>query len=280
MIARIFPRRTKLTPIDNDVFIGYPDLLTPYYDQVDISVTFSYDRQKAEQMAVMWERYADKVCIGGVAYGDRGDTFIAGQYLKFGAVITSRGCPNNSCWFCDVPDREGDIRELPIVEGWNLLDSNILACSDEHISSVFGMLEYSKHKYHQSIELTGGLEAKRLQDWHVNWLKILHPKQLFFAYDTEDDYDPLFFAGKMLDKAEIPFNSRRCYVLCGFNGDTKGKAENRMLRTIEVGFIPMAMVYRNNFGLYDYTWSKFQKYWTRPAIMRAEGLLRRNKCLR
>lgn len=226
-------------------------------------------------MAKSWERYADKINIGGVAYGDRGDIFVAGQYLKFGALFTSRGCPND-CWFCDVPDREGPIRELPICEGWNLLDSNILACSDNHIKNVFTMLEYSKHKYHQPISLTGGLEAKRLQDWHVGWFKILHPKQLFFAYDTKDDYDPLIQAGKMLNKAEIPFNSRRCYVLCGFVEDTKGKAENRMLATIKAGFIPMAMVYRDQDGLYDQSWSKFQKAWIRPAIMRAKGLYGRN----
>lgn len=272
MIARVFPRRTKLTPTDKDVYIGFPDLLTPHYDQVNISVTFSYDKQKAEQMAVSWERYCDKLTIGGIAYGDRGETFFAGQYLRFGALITSRGCPN-SCWFCDVPDREGDIRELPIQEGWNLLDSNILACSENHIKSVFNILEYSKHKYHQPVEFTGGLEAKKLQDWHVDFFKILHPKQLFCAYDTPDDYEPLIIAGQMLHKAEIPFNSRRCYVLCGFHGDTKDKAENRMLKTIKAGFIPMAMVYRNYNGSYDYSWSKFQKEWTRPAIMRAKGLL-------
>jgi hypothetical protein len=277
MIARVFPHRTNATPDDPLAFVGMPDLLTPeWFDEVHISVTFTYDLPLVDKLIEGWIMRTDRISLGGPATGMRGEQFIPGVYLKKGYVITSRGCPNNclNCWFCTVHEREGDIRELEIQEGWNLLDSNILACSENHIKNVFSMLEYSKHKYHHPIEFTGGLEARRLQDWHVNWLKILHPKQLFCAYDTEDDYDPLCQAGLMLDKAGIPFNSRRAYVLCGFHGDTKDKAENRMLKTIKAGFIPMAMLYRDENGIYNKDWTKFQKEWTRPAIMRAKGLIK------
>jgi len=138
--ARVFPRKTNLTPTDENAYVGPPDLLTPHYDEVRISVTFTYDKSYAEQLADQWNLYADKILLGGIAYGDAGTVFTPREYVKFGGVMTSRGCPN-ACFFCDVPDREGDIRELPITMGWNLLDSNILACSEEHIRAVFEMFK-------------------------------------------------------------------------------------------------------------------------------------------
>ena len=75
-----------------------------------------------------------------------------GLYLKHGYTITSRGCHNN-CWFCSVPKREGALRELPINDGWNILDDNLLACSENHIRAVFEMLKRQKHKP----EFTGGI---------------------------------------------------------------------------------------------------------------------------
>jgi hypothetical protein len=46
--------------------------------------------------------------------------------------------------------------------------------------------------------LPSGLEAARLRDWHVEILIDIRPKQMFFAYDTEDDYEPLVEAWRML----------------------------------------------------------------------------------
>ena len=36
-----------------------------------------------------------------------------------------------------------------------------------------------------------------LERWHAEALKVLKPKQLFFAYDTEDDLEPLRQAGRL-----------------------------------------------------------------------------------
>ena len=111
-----------------------PDDIT----EIHVSVTFTWDRPEAERLARIWKRYAP-VKIGGPAYDDPGSDFIPGMYLKKGYTITSRGC-NNKCWFCLVPKREGQLRELPITAGRNLQDNNILGCSEKHIRDVFAML--------------------------------------------------------------------------------------------------------------------------------------------
>ena len=92
-VARVFPRRTKLTP--DDAYVGLPPLGCPRYDEVHISVTFTWDIRAAERLAANWRPYADVVRLGGPAYGARGGEFVPGMYLKSGAVITSRGCPND-----------------------------------------------------------------------------------------------------------------------------------------------------------------------------------------
>jgi len=143
-IAKVFPRKTNASPDDKLSFFSPPPKILPEIDEVHVSVTFTYDIEKAEKLAKSWNHVAP-VKLGGPAFNDHGDIFVPGKYLKNGYVITSRGCPNN-CWFCDVHEREGNIRELPITEGYNLLDSNILACSIEHIRKVFKMLKNSLKK--------------------------------------------------------------------------------------------------------------------------------------
>jgi hypothetical protein len=187
------------------------------------------------------------------------------MYLKKGYVITSRGCPNR-CWFCGVWRREGeDIRELPITEGWNILDDNFLACSTEHINNVFLMLAKQKHRP----LFTGGMEAARLKLWHVQELAKLKPKELFFAYDTPEDREPLFEAGKLLLRNGFSRTRQnlRAYVLAGYPNDTFEAARKRFDECLEAGFIPMAMLYRDKSGKRDDAWVKFAWPWIRPAAM-------------
>ena len=265
-VIRIFPRKTRVTPEDEFVRIAQPPGFFDEADEVHISVTFTWDLPSAYKIAEQW-RHVAPVKIGGPATGMRGDDFEPGKYIKKGYVITSRGCPNK-CWFCSVWRREGqETRELPIVDGWNILDDNLLACSDDHIKNVFAMLARQKRK----AEFTGGLEAKRLKSWHAEELKKLKPKQLFFAYDTPDDLEPLKMAGELLQCVGFTkqSHSMRCYVLCGFNGDTFNKAEKRMRETVDAGFTPMAMLWRDKNGNKDAVWSRFQRQWVRPAIIHA-----------
>ena len=263
MIARVFPRRTKATPTDDYSFIGEPGLFTPDdIAEVHISVSFSWDLAEAERLAESWRRIAP-VKIGGPATGARGEAFEPGVYLQAGYVITSRGCPNR-CWFCGVPGREGEVRELPIREGRNVLDDNLLACSRPHVEAVFDMLEAQKGP----VKFTGGLEAKRLEPWHVGRLKDLRPKEIFFAFDTPDDLEPLIEARRLFRAAEYGNrNNLFCYVLIGFPGDTFAAAEDRLKKITRLDMCPMAMLYRDRAGGKPDDWRKFQRAWARPALI-------------
>lgn len=265
-IARVFPRRTTMTPTDELAYtdIQPPMLALPEIDEVHISVTFTWDIPIAERMAKAWGIVGVPVKVGGPAFNLPGGEFVPGLYVKEGCTITSRGCPNK-CWFCAVPKRENGLRELTVQDGWNLLDDNILACSDNHINSVFDMLKKQKHR----ALFSGGLEAKILKPWHAKRLFELNPERMYFAYDTPDDYEPLLEAGKLLRQEGYRMGQRSlgCYCLVGYKNDTFDKAEKRLRDTIMAGFFPYAMLYRDKAGERDEKWAKFQREWLRPAIV-------------
>ena len=240
-ILRVFPRKTNATPQDDYVAIGSPGLFIPDdISEIHISVTFSWDLLEAERLAYAWSRYGN-VKIGEPATGMRGEAFTPGLYLKHGYTITSRGC-HNHCWFCSVPKREGSLRELPINDGWNLLDNNILACSEQHIRAVFDMLKRQKHRP----EFTGSIEAKLLKSWHIDLFREVKPKQIFFAYDTPDDLPSLEHAAHLFREAGYGNRSiLRCYVLIGYPGDSSDFATKRLETVKALGFCPMAMLYRD-----------------------------------
>lgn len=263
MIVRVFPRRTNATPVDRYAYVGLPDFFVPDCEAVHISVTFSWDLQEAERLVREWKHVAP-VKIGGPATGMAGGDFEPGMYLKPGYTITSRGCPNR-CWFCEVWKREGAIRELPIRQGWNVLDSNLLACSERHIRAVFQMLRCQPRR----IRLTGGLETARLQDWHIDELLSLRLKIVFVAYDTPNDYEPLVVAAHKFQEAGLlgPAHKIRCYVLIGYPGDLFEAAESRLQSVCDLGIMPFAMLYRDHSGQRDPAWTHFQKLWARPHIV-------------
>lgn len=264
-IARVFPRRTRATPDDPLAFTGNPPLLSlPEIDEVHVSVAYTYDKPLAEELAYQWEMVGVPVKVGGPAYDDPGGEFVPGMYLKPGYTITSRGC-NNHCWFCMASRREGPLRELEIRDGWDILDNNLLQCSETHIRAVFEMLRRQPHRP----KFTGGLEAKEIKPWHCELLREAKPERMYFAYDTPDDYEPLVEAGRMLMEAGITPHSHvmACYNLIGYRGDTFDQAQKRLEQTIRAGFMPYAMLYRDEHGKVDREWAKFQREWLRPAIV-------------
>lgn len=264
-IARVFPRRTNATPDDALAFTTPPPKLLPAIDEVHISVAFTYDILKAEQLAESWQKTDLPVRMGGPAFNEAGGDFVPGLYMKKGYVITSRGC-HNRCWFCSVPAREGyKLRELPVTDGFNICDDNLLACSESHIKKVFTMLKNQEEKP----IFTGGLEAKLLKPWHVKLMREVKAKRMYFAYDTPDDYEPLVHAGKILQDGGISKSSRRayCYVLIGYRGDTMEKAERRLRDAWAAGFFPYAMLYRDEKGETNPDWRKFQRLWVRPQLV-------------
>lgn len=242
-----------------------PPTLFDQADRVEISVTFTYDLPLAEQLAAAW-RHVAPVEVGGPATGMPGGNFQPGRYLKRGYVITSRGCPNR-CWFCSVWRREGpQVRTLPIRDGYNVLDDNLLACPEDHIRRVFTMLAAQRERP----QFTGGLEAARLQDWHVDLLVKSRVKQAFFAYDTAADWEPLREAAKHLMSAIPPERKTwRCYVLIGHPQDTIAAAVARLVAVSRLGFMPCAMLYRDSEGRVDNEWKRFQRTWANPTICAA-----------
>jgi hypothetical protein len=277
-LIRVFPRRTKATPDDALAYVGPPDMFAEA-DEVHVSVAFTYDIPAAEQLAEQW-RYVASVQVGGVAYGARGEDFIPGRYIKRGYTFTSRGCPRK-CKFCSVPLRDPKPRLLPITDGWNILDDNLLATPREHVEAVFRMLR----RQNRRIEFTGGLEAKSLKDYQVDLLASLTPRpNMFWAYDPGDTYEVMESAAQRLLAAGFTRASHRmrCYVLIGYpasvsedgRDDTFEAAHARLLQMASLGFTPMAMLYRSEqagAGAPAPQWRAFQRLWARPAIIHARA---------
>jgi len=264
-VIRVFPRRTAATPDDVLAFTSPPPKTLPEADEVHVSTAFTYDLPKADALAEAWAKTGLPISMGGPAFNQPGGDFVPGLYLKHGYVITSRGC-NRRCWFCSVPAREGGkLRELPITSGHNVLDDNLLACSEKHIRGVFTMLKQQAKRP----VFTGGLEAALLQPWHVELLREVKAARMYFAYDTPDDYEPLVQAGRLLRDGGITKASHRatCYVLIGYPGDTMDAADTRIRAAWEAGFVPYAMLYRDDTGAVDADWSRFQRAWVRPEIV-------------
>lgn len=184
------------------------------------------------------------------------------MFLKSGVTITSRGCPNR-CGFCHVPRREGQIRELPIKDGWIVQDNNLLACSRQHIESVFEMLRRQPHP----INFNGGIEARRFQHWHRQLLDTIRLGEIWFACDTPGAlYDLEVVAWQT---AGISRNKKRCYVLIGQN-ETIAQAEKRLIDVYRLGFLPFAQLYQPEKPIiYPKEWTSFCRTWSRPAAYKS-----------
>lgn len=268
-IIRVFPQRTSFTPIDDYSFVGLPTLFIPEHEEVHISVAFTWDKDRAEQLKRNWQEATDKpVLIGGPAYGDPGNGFEAGRYLKRGITITSRGCPNN-CWFCMASQREGDIRELPIVEGNIIQDNNLLACSRNHINNVFDMLK-TKH----GICFKGGIDAYLLKDWHIERMQELKVKEVWLACDSRDHLSTVVDVIQRLRKAGFNQNKILCFVLIGFD---RAEETDRLMQLYSAGCLPFAQLYQPEERIeYSKDWRDFQRTWCRPAAYKT--LMKAKQC--
>jgi hypothetical protein len=271
-LIRVFPRKTKASPDDELAYFGPPDLFAEA-DEVHVDCTFTADKPKAERLAEQW-RHVAPVKVGGVAYGDRGLDFVPGKYIQHGYTFTSRGCPRR-CWFCGVWKAWPQPQPiLPLREGWNVLDDNLLACERPHVEAVFAMLRRQTRR----VEFTGGLEARALEDYQVGLLADLRPlPSCFFAYDPGDPFETLESAAKRMLAAGFTQASHRfrCYVLIGYPKDTFTAAEKRLRDMVRIGFTPMAMLWQPETESAEKwrppdEWRAFQRRWVRPAIIHAQ----------
>ena len=259
-IARVFPTRTSMTPTDVDAYFSHPKLNTHVYDEVHISCQFTWDMQKARDLAVQWRSYG-KVKLGGVAFdGESDQPFVSGMYLKKGITITSRGCVNN-CSFCMVRKELIEFDNFP--EGNIIQDNNILACSDHHWRLVLDMLKKQK-----AIEFKGGLEKYRITPKIAEDLRGLRIKSLWLACDQPNGIEPLRKAVTMLRKAGFTQNHIYCYVLIG---NDMAENEHRLRAVFEMGAMPFAQLFRNKENDIEYSkeWKRFARTWSRPAAYKA-----------
>lgn len=270
-IIRVFPRRTNATPDDDMTIVGRgPSLFDiDRVDEVHVSVTFDWDIELGEKLAEQWGQVAP-TRIGGPAMKDFGGEFVPGLYLKQGYLITSCGCPNR-CWFCRAWKTEGNqVRELEIKEGWNILDNNLLATSRMHQKAVFAMLSRQVHRP----MFTGGFEAARFTEWHVEQLIKLKPQVFTFSYDEELDWEPLVSVAKMLQDAGLAGkgvgHTCRVYVLVGYPHDSFEDAEQRLNQVCALHLMPMAMLYDKGRHLDESDrgkWITFQRQWAHPVLV-------------
>lgn len=265
-IARVFPhKKSVFTPTDPDCYFGKPPVWElPKYDEVHISVVFTWDKEWAETLALYWRKKGSwEVKIGGPAYGSPCIDFIPGRYVAPGVIFTSRGCPNK-CSFCFVPKIEGDFRELPIVPGNIIQDNNILACSDAHWDKLMSMLRTQR-----GIEFKGGLEARRLTEKRILDLRSLRIKSLWLACDSHSDIPTSTAAIRKLTKVGFTYSHIYVYCLCGKDEEEE---EARMHQVFLAGGVPFAQLYQspdNKKLEYSPEWKKFRKYWSRPASIKS-----------
>ncbi len=264
-IIRVFPRRTKWTPNDELSFMGEPPIIGKPPDlPVCVSCSFTWDINECERLYRAWKAHYSNVQIGGPAFGDAGNDFIPGRFIKNNVVITSRGCPKDCPW-CFVQEREGQIRELPITDGYIIQDNNLLACSIQHVRKVFNMLSTQRHA-----AVFMGMDAEYLTQEHVDMLNSIKVDRMFFAYDHWGSMYHMEKTAEMLSGYNR--DKKRCYVLINYyDNDSVIKAEKRLLKIWDLGFMPYSMLYRDDSMKKKHIskdWQDITRIFSRPAIMR------------
>lgn len=263
-IIRVFPRKTKWSPTDDLAFFDDPPLFDLPDLPVMVSVTFTWDIRRGRELSRSWTRRSNDVRIGGPAFDDPGREFTPGMFIKKGVTFTSRGCPKKCSW-CLVPRREGPLRELKITPGNIVNDNNILACSRPHFEAVCEMLKGQKN-----IQFKGGLDIGYLTPWHVEHFKKMRLDELWVACDNEAALKKLDNAADLLSDFSIA--KKRCYVMVGFDGETRKQARRRCEAVLAKGFLPFAQLYRGiDSGPLRGDWRNFCFYWSSPRYYRKEN---------
>ncbi len=272
---RVFPRRTSHTPTDDWAFVGDPPLFRPGPEtviDVSVSVTFTWDILEGQHLVEAWRQYYPLGRIGGPAFDDPGNTFTPGLYVRQGVTFTSRGC-GRGCPWCLVGQREGGLRLLPITDGWIIEDSNFLACPGPHRRAAYTMLARQPH----GAVFSGGLDARLVTDDIRAEFRDLRILDVFLAADTDDTLGPLERAVSRL--SFLGRERLRCYVLLAYGGETIEQAERRLKAVWEIGAMPHAQLYRppDRQIVYSPEWRHLARTWSRPAAMKAEMKLPRER---
>ena len=267
----VLAARTSMSPPpDATHCYGPPGLFRhERLERVLVSCTFTWDKVRAEWLGQQWQAQypgAD-VLVGGPAYGDPGGGFEPGKFLRPSCTITTRGCPG-CAHPCLVPQREGRLRCLRVKPGHIIQDNNLLAAPKEHIEEVLDMLDAQP----RAPVFSGGIEARRVNDWFVRRIAQMPSAEMWFAYDAPDELEPVREAVRQFEGVGFTRRHLRCYVLVGYEGDTPEAAERRLVEAWNAGTLPFAMLWRdeNAKARKQPEWSALVRSWTRPAAMFAE----------
>lgn len=271
-MIRVFPARNNWTPTDEMAFFGEPPMFMPGTPEtpVRVSCTFTWHRKEAERLRSAWAAFYNDVQVGGPAFDDPGGEFVPGRFMKAGCTITSRGCPKK-CGWCSVPHREGAQRLLEAIQpGWIVQDNNILATPEGHFERVFEMLRGQK----RAASFNGGLDKHFLQPWHVPYFDSITIGELWWAFDTAEDFKYLIRVKELF--SHVPMRKMRCYTMIGYEGETLAEAEKRIERVFELGFMPFSQLYQPPFAhvptkIYGADWKAVNRKWSRPAAYMGEG---------
>jgi hypothetical protein len=264
-VIRVFPERNKWTPDDEWSFVGDCPIFRPGTPDtpVMVSCTFTWWRNRAEQIASSWRVHYRNVQVGGPAYDDPGGEFTPGMFLKKGCTITTRGCPKK-CGWCKVPFSEGNQRLLKVKPGWIVQDNNLLAAPESHFAEVFEMLRGQG----RACFFNGGLDKHYLKPWHVPFFDSIPIGELWWAADVPDDYRWLIRVKELFP--HVPMRKMRCYTMIGYDGETLAEAEKRVEKVFDLGFMPFTQLYQPPTAdkptkIYGADWKAVNRKWCRPA---------------
>lgn len=215
------------------------------YDRIYASKVFTFTPD------INFDPLTDDFRRGGTGYGldnklpDEVEHMMP-DYSLYGITKTaygfmSRGCPRG-CPFCIVADKEGrsSRKVADLREWWNgqkeikLLDPNITACPDWE--DLLGQLAESKAQ----IDITQGVDIRMLSDAKVEAINRLRLKMIHFAWDGNDDLEPLF--RKYAPHWKQRSRDRRVYVLTNYNTTMEWNL-HRIYTLRDCGYDPFVMIY-------------------------------------
>lgn len=228
-------------------------------DEVEMAFPLArYDRVYASKVFdstyspdIDWQPLTDDYRMGGTGYGldnklpDEVE-HIMPDYSLYGIKDTAygfltRGCPRG-CDFCIVAKKEGRAsrKVADLREWWNgqkeikLLDPNILACPDWR--DLLGQLADSNAK----VDITQGTDIRLMTEEKCEALNKINLKMIHFAWDGNEDLEPLFKKfSPLLNQKE---RNRSVYVLTNFNTTMEWDL-HRIYTLRECGYTPYVMIY-------------------------------------
>ncbi len=242
-----------------DLIVGIPEVAPLFeYDHAHVSCIFYQNKDKVMDYVKQFR---------GISVGGSGINMsielpdeiehIMPDYSLYGIDysmgFTSRGCIRK-CKFCDVPEKEGYIKDhAPISEFHDpdhdkvvLLDNNFLA-SPRWQDNIEYLVEN-----HLKVNFNQGLDIRLIDEWKAEWLHEMQyynwtfsRRGLHFAFDDPAHEKAVGKGLKILSQAGIKPYRCMFYVLVGFN-TTPEQDMYRIEVLKELGAKPFVMIYNRN----------------------------------